>query len=539
MRTSFCIATRTTCKLAVGLSAILTLSGVPSLARAQSHFVQLSDSDRYSQRLAQDTAPQSSESIDRLEAAVLTLDNRRPRDTINLRRRLAYSYHELGEQARAVEMLDSAVAIMRNGGSSSYASPVRMAPAYIAIGEAEIAEQLLTEAINSATSIRQLKDVAETYRSVGEVDLAVSALSRTVDFMSELSVSKRSLMHSIGTVAHAYSQIENASIDLTELMLLAETTIETCNRRCPDSTLSTALSLLSIAQSKHGDAKVAEQLAARAFALVQESEQTGYIVAEVATAYGYVEDTEVAESALTELMVLAESRLSSVDPVEPAVALGAIAKSYAQIGNQKKSEEALAVLSDAFGDSLFMMYLIFDIHEKMNNEEAKERVIQQMFEKLPLLREVEFTISDVTSGYAGIDGLVEAYVYTTDDAVAQERLIVLESFFEDALFDPLGIPGQLNKLVWAASRRGDSESAQRLLAEATDALESGESGIELRQRERATVIRILSSSYGLQEDNAFRQAGLDRLQRIANDTLEPEQKAEVSDVIIRDRAWVQ
>ena len=460
-----------------------------------------------------------------MDAAVLTTEHYDGEDAdsnqIRLLRRLAQAYSALGEQTRAVELLDQATAIAQDS-ESRFLSPIRIVPTYIKIGETEKAEALLDEAIAASDYIqtRYLLDIAAASVFTENTELAASALSQAVDYLesSAAEENSRGSVYSVGSIAQAYSRLGDetaAEEGLSRLVALIDAEVETdAIEDRSRGRLATALSQLSIAQSEQGNTDSAEALALQAMEIIRDGEQTGYIAADVAAAYGYIEDIDVAEQALLELTQLAMDDLSSNDPIGPVSALRAIAIADEQKGNTEKSEEALAVVTETFGDSLYMLGAILGIYTDMENVAAQETTIQQMFDKLPLLREAGLVVSDVTSGYAGIDGVVEGYIQTVDDELAQERLAMLERFFKEVQFDPLDTPGQLAILARAAARREDYATAQRLLAEATQQLETDS---DFCQERCVSEIGRLANGYTWLEDDQARQDGFDRLQQVADD----------------------
>ncbi|MEL7330394.1 MAG: hypothetical protein AAGJ69_11265, partial [Cyanobacteria bacterium J06559_1] len=247
---------------------------------------------------------------------------------------------------------------------------------------------------------------------------------------------------------------------------------------------------------------------------------------------GYAEDKAVAQQALAEITALAVSNLSSGDPIGPVSALGAVAIAQKQLGNLAESEQALEIIVENFGESLYMLGGLLGIYSEMGDSPGQEAVIQQMFDKLPQLRNARLVVSDVTAGYAGISGLVEAYIQTTNDELAAERLALLESFFKEVEFDPLGRSGQLAIIAAAAAERDDYAAAQRLLQEATQALAADES---LSERDYANAISRLAYGYSRLIDDGAKQVGLDQLQQIANDSLPPKQNNKLAGLITRAR----
>ena len=538
-------AIRQVSKLAAGSAIVLTVSGFPAVIHAQtaSSGPNISVPTR-EQILAESFSPAVEEKIGWLDEAVLSYDNTASEDSdsdkIYAMRTLARSYSSLGSQTRAIELLDRAVTIAQES-ESRYLLPVRIIPTYIEIGEIETAEDLRSQAMAPNGYIRTdyLIDIVDAYSAADRQDLALATLSQAVDHLEFVAATEeeRSLVYSIGEFAQAYDQLNDKTATeaaLSRLVVLIDSEGEAPGTGTgrTNGQLVTALSQLSIAQSNQGKPDVAEALVARAMALVRDGEKTGYITAEVARAYGYLEDTAVSEQALPRLTQLAIEDIDSTDPIGPVSLLSAVAIAYEQIGNTAKSEAALAIVTDKFEDP-YMLGAILGIYLEMDNDAGQEATIQKMFDWLPLLREAEFTVSDVTAGYSGISGLVEAYIYTADDALAQERLALLESFFTEVHFDPLYIPGQLAILARAAAARGDDAAAQRLLAEATQRLETD---IDLCGRYCVGAINRIASSYTLLENEQVKQTGFNQLQQIANDSLDTEQKNAIRRMLIRARA---
>ena len=530
------------------MAGTLSISSIPFAAYAQGEpspttTSPLQNGQSLTESSSRRSAPTAEEKISRLDAAVLTTEHYDGEDAdsnqIRLLRRLAQAYSALGEQTRAVELLDQATAIAQDS-ESRFLSPIRIVPTYIKIGETEKAEALLDEAIAASDYIqtRYLLDIAAASVFTENTELAASALSQAVDYLesSAAEENSRGSVYSVGSIAQAYSRLGDetaAEEGLSRLVALIDAEVETdAIEDRSRGRLATALSQLSIAQSEQGNTDSAEALALQAMEIIRDGEQTGYIAADVAAAYGYIEDIDVAEQALLELTQLAMDDLSSNDPIGPVSALRAIAIAYEQKGNTEKSEEALAVVTETFGDSLYMLGAILGIYTDMENVAAQETTIQQMFDKLPLLREAGLVVSDVTSGYAGIDGVVEGYIQTVDDELAQERLAMLERFFKEVQFDPLDTPGQLAILARAAARREDYATAQRLLAEATQQLETDS---DFCQERCVSVIGRLANGYTWLEDDQAKQDGFDRLQQVADDNLDPEQRDSVSSLLTRAR----
>ena len=400
---------------------------------------------------------------------------------------------------------------------------------------------LLAEEIDSNDFIqmKRLIDIADAYSATNNVELAASTLSSATDYLEKRQGQEgRSIVSSIGTVAQAYGRLSSetaADAGLSRLVALLEAEVEANEAEISGSRLATTLSQLSVAQSQQGNTQAATALAEQAISVLQEWEVTGYIVAQVATAYGYLEDTAAVDQALVEMTQLAINDLDSTDPLGPVAALRAIATAYQQIGNFEKADDAIAIVEEKFGDSLFMLGAILAIHMDLENAAAQEATIQKMFDFMPLLLEAEFTISDVTAGYAGITGLVEAYIHTADDVKAQERLTQLENFFTKVQFEPQGISAQLMMLVSAAVQRGDEAEAQRLLEKVVQMLEIVEADSELCEEACAGLISRLARGYSWLEDDPVKQAGLDQLQQIAADNLNAEKREVINNAIIRAR----
>ena len=112
---------------------------------------------------------------------------------------------------------------------------------------------------------------------------------------------------------------------------------------------------------------------------------------------------------------------------------------------------------------------------------------------------------------------------------------MLENFFKATQFDPSGISGQLGMLAIAAGQREDYADAQRLLEEATKALEDEKA--QLTERWGGAAMYRLIAGYSLLENDQVKQAGFDEIEQIAN-TLSPERRQEVNNAIIRARAGV-
>ena len=526
-------------KLAVGSAVALGVSGLPAIAYTQFETSKTTlNYDASKSTVAVSAAMTDEEKIDVLEAAVAKVDTyNEDSQQVDALRGLAQSYSDLGLQGRAIELLDRAVAIVRNS-NSQYLTPMRVVPTYIEIGEVEAAEHLMAQIVADGNArTNYFIKVAEAYGSIGDAERELSTLSRTIDRLESLAAQEnQNIMSAIGSVATAYNSIEDERATpaaLFRLVQLAENEIIMHGTEISGDRLAVTLSQLSVAYSKQGNAEQAEALAARAMEIIRSGEETGYTTAEVATAYGYIQDREISEPALATIRELAVDDLGSTDPIGPYSALGAVAIAYDRLGHTEKSEEAIAVLTDTFGDSLYMLGAILSLHVEMDNAAAKEATIQKMFEMLPLLREANLVVSDVTAGYSGLTGIVEGYVYTEDDAIAQERLALLESFFTEVHFDPLYFPGQLAILARAAASRGDRAAAQRLLEDGTQRLEAD---IDACERYCTGVINSLAAGYTRLEDDQARQSGFDKLQQIADDNLDDEVRDSVSNTLTLYRA---
>jgi len=482
--------------------------------------------------------------IARIEAAVLTIETHAgeysTKDKIDILLQMAKAYSTLGEQARAVELLDNAVQLTQEDALERYpASPFRVVPTYIYMGETDAAESLLAHMIEAGDDIKisHLTDMAAAYIATRNSELADGKLSLAIDALGEPAdwASGSSFIYYIGEIAKQYTQLPDSSLAQAGLSRLLVFINDGADAYGPDrfnKQFAIALSQLAIGHTHQGNTQAVPSLLAQALARIQDGEQTGYITADVARAYGYAEDNAVAQQALAEITALAVSNLSSGDPIGPVSALGAVAIAQKQLGNLSESEQALAIIADNFGESLYMLGGLLGIYSEMGDSSGQEAVIQQMFDKLPQLRNAQLVVSDVTASYAGISGLVEAYIQTTNDELAAERLALLESFFKEVEFDPLGRSGQLAMVATAAVRRRDYASAQRLLIEATQALAADGS---LSEREYANAISRLTYGYHRLIDDGAKQAGLDALQQIANDNLSAEQNSRVTGIITRAR----
>ncbi|MEO0806194.1 MAG: hypothetical protein AAFY33_07800 [Cyanobacteria bacterium J06643_4] len=548
-------------KIAVGSAIAFTISSLPTIAHAQSGPSVIEQSVIESQQTTESFSTVS-QKIARLNAAVAAVENipgedaEATREKIDSLKRLAIAYSSLGEQSQAVALLDRAVQIARDSASAEYpTSPIRIVQTYIRIGEPEAAETLLTqirERQEGAAGI-WLSRIAEAYTDTGHDERAAAVLTWRVDWLSRVIVSNRdndssdspeflnsrvgeSVLNSIGILADDYSKLADpiaAQAGLARLTTLMETVTEEYGTDDMGSLLIRTLSQLAKAHGQQGDTEMANVLLARAMEQMrrEEGRPTAYTIALTAEAYGHLGDRTVSEQALAELTQITVEGMPSPDQVVFVYEeLGAIAGAYNRIGNSSQAQQTIAPIIESANAGPFILSAL--IAYSNMTEVGQEVLIQTLFDQLPLLREAELTISDVTAGYSGITGLVEGYVATTNDAAAQGRLAMLESFFKDIQFDPLGIPAQLGMLARAAAAREDNETAQRLLSEATQMLEAD---IGLCQAQCERIMSSLIWSYSALDSQA-RQPGLDRLQQIADDHLDTAQREEINISITMARA---
>lgn len=537
---------------AMSLTGTILLAGsfpTAALAQAAPSAALLLTSEQVAVNASTDTAPPTvEEQIARLDAAVLTItespEELSTRTKIRGLLHIARAYSELGEQAHSISLLAQAVQIAEDSSSDSYPiSPTIVIPGYIAIGETETAENMLAQTVASGErlQITQLITIAEAYGAVGNVEMATSKLSQAVEQLGHPTAEIHGgyYVSNLGSLAKSYSQLPESAItqeELISLLLLTEAAIALYNEGDFNTEFVTAFSKIAILLSQQGNTEGAQTMLARAMERVRGGEETGYITAEVARAYGYLDDKAIAEQALSELMQLALNNLDSTDPIGPVSALGAIAAAHNQLGNPAQAQQALVPIEEAFGESLYMLGALLIIHTELENIPAQQAVIQQMFDKLPLLRNVRFTVSDVTVGYSGLSGLLEAYIATTDDAIAAEYMVELESFFRETEFDPSGISGQLGMLAIAAARRGDDAVAQRLLTESAAMLTT--EGEQLTERGRFTALYSLRNGYSLLENEQVKRAGFDAIAQLADRFLNAENQLKINNAIIRARAGV-
>ncbi|MEL6556130.1 MAG: hypothetical protein AAFQ63_22125 [Cyanobacteria bacterium J06621_11] len=480
------------------------------------------------------------EQIARLDAAFLTLDNLdgefADRDRIYYLRRLAEAYSDVDEHSRAIALLDRAVEIAFSAEYVDARPLFRAISTYISIGEIEAAEALMRRvvALDPLRGTEKLAQISRAYLATN-AELAVFTLSQATDLLGDPSdwAEPGFAFMDVGILANAYGELADpaAGEGLSHLVALTDAGIEAYGLDKYSSVVALTVSQLAVAQAKQGNSESAERLVRQALEIVREGGEASFIVSTVAIAYGYIEDSAVAEQVLDELMQLTMRSLTSDDLVGSALAVGRIAVAYDKIGNQAQSERALTVLSENFGDSLTGLDVILSIHVGMGDAARSEAVVQKMFEMLPQLETIN--VAAFPLGYSELGGLINGYLQTTDDELARERLAMLETYFKDVQFDPHSVSTQLLRLARAAMEKGDQTAAQRLLFEAVSTLETSES---LEQEQYFNTISNIALGYRSLENTQARQVGLDKLQQVANDRLDLAQRDSFNDKIIRARA---
>ena len=407
-------------KLVLSSAIALTVNGLvssPSVAYTQVEPATAQNGATTEHLLAVDeSTPTVEEQIARLDAAVLTVTNNTddfsPRNKIRMLRRMAEAYSELGEQTRAVKLLDEAVQVARDTASERRPiAPYSLATAYIDIGEITTAENLLSQVLESEDNLStgQLISVAYAYDAAGNTARAASTRSFAIDLLGDPSVWEgcgdwscspgNGLLSYVKSLAESYSQLPSsadAQPELSRLTTLLEAGIEHYGSAAEadasnsgfqlhtierySGRIITSMTTLAIAHSHPGFEAAATGLLEQAMERVRTDEESGYTITEIATAYGYINDKAVVEQALSELTELAVSDLSPSDPVGPLFALGAIAATQQQIGNPELSEQAIQILLDEYGNSIYMLGGILGVYSRMDNVPAQQATIQQMLD---------------------------------------------------------------------------------------------------------------------------------------------------------------
>ena len=535
--------------------------------------------------------------LKRLETALQIIDKRieslepaggTPWTSIYRLAGLARAYNEVGDREQAVELLARAVLIAKQYSvDNGYDYPkalVQIAPYYDDIGEPEIADDLLKQAIEVALTSdstgTMLGFVAEAYAKIEDSQIKEEGLLNIVELVANSKGPARNSIggYSLARFFTAYAQIEDsaaASEGLTQLLelklVLADKAATTEDRR---SVLSLGtLTQFAIAFGQHNNPEAAKELLDWAMEILRSSEESEgksrYSIGMVASAYGYLGNIDDATPGLKELMTMAqltapplednlteEQKLQAIhsklyDDLAP---LSAIAVAYGRLGDTEKAREILGSYIERLrqienSGSVLLFGSIVQSYKEIDDLAGQESTLQQLFDEVPALKEISsqgLNIADVTPGYLGITTLLESYIATPNDAIAQARLKVLEDFFKDIRYGEYAFSGQLSDLASAAVIRGDEENAHRLMLDAMQLVgtpedqlipddprfnvirRSGENFDKVQQR---YVLSNMATNYGQIENEKIKSAGLEALKQAASKVEDPEFRADVEDAI--------
>lgn len=508
--------------------------------------------------------------------------------------KLARAYSEAGEHTQAVDLLNRAVEFAEQYSvDDGYDYPkalVQIAPYYDSIGETAAADELLKQAIEVALTSdstgTMLGFVAEAYAKLGDKQVTEKGLLNIVELVTDPnSPAYNSLRgYSFGRFLEAYLQIENdaaAREGLSKLLSSRIALLEASENEDHPNTLSfQTLSQFATAFGKHNDPETAKNLLAQVMERLrsnQEDERKNlYRIGIITSAYGYLGDTVAAEQGLSELMEMfrsintfpqldnptKEQQLQAIytNLYDDSAPLSTIAAAYGRIGNIEKAQEILGAYRDRLrqienSGNVLLFGPVVQAYEEIGDVAGQEDVLQQMFNEVPALKEGAsqgVNIADVTPGYMGITTLLDGYIATPDDAIAQERLKVLEDFFRDIRYDEHAFSGQLTDLAAAALARGDEENAHRLMLDAMqlvgtpedqfipddprfNALKKGEDFEKSQQRH---VLGSIARNYGQIKDEQMRAVGLEALELAATRIDDAKFRADVERAITLSYAGI-
>ncbi|MEO0708982.1 MAG: hypothetical protein AAF050_25445, partial [Cyanobacteria bacterium J06649_5] len=304
--------------------------------------------------------------LERLDAVALTLtEEGTPENRINILRRLAKGYGDIGKQERALQILDQAVLIAeqitapplalsddsaredasdtttatesstaeqarRNDASSELAQRyvraiARIAPDYSRLGDTKTAQNLLEQATETSLTLTgryrsggsELDKIVKAYTLIEEADVTEAGLLTLLDLVTDLEgpVWKNSNGPYIPKgMVEGFAQLENAAVANEGLSRLYETKLamleaSTAENK-PDGLSIRTLTQFAIAHSQQNNADTAEALMAQAIEVIRNSDlgirdlQTIGLVAE---ACGYLPDAAAGEQKLAELQQIIQT----------------------------------------------------------------------------------------------------------------------------------------------------------------------------------------------------------------------------------------
>ncbi|MEO0374171.1 MAG: tetratricopeptide repeat protein, partial [Cyanobacteria bacterium P01_A01_bin.17] len=544
----------------------------------------------------------TAEQIKRLDAAVLTVDdgsNGNPKNSIDTLHRLADAYSEIGEQARAIELLERSELIASENAAALYSYPrtvARIASYYSGIGEVATAQRLLEQSVeliltspNERLRPYAIGDIAKAYSLIDDPDTTQSGLANLLELVTDADspLWKTRTPFAPKELIDAYRQLDDtaeANKGLSKLIEIKRQQATATADGTPKSLSIDTLSQFATAYSQQGNTESAEKLLDQAMELVQNSKENGrrfYDIGKIAAAYGDLDDVAAAEQALADLTTLSQSTTLPFEREEQAKAdelrvsfarieydlsaLLPIAIAYSKLGNRSKAQEVLTPLTERFSafeaagilaGGLIYIEPLARTYKEIGDIQGQQAILQQVFAAVPALQKSAskgLNIADVTPGYLGIGTLVSGYLETEDDAIAQARLQILEDFFKQVRFGEGGFSSQLTGLASATIARGDEATAHRLMTEAMQLLGTPEDqlipddsrfsvvrvdGANFEQVQHGKVLRNMARNYGSMKGEQMRQAGLEATQQLAAKLLKPELRSEIDNAIVRAYAGI-
>ncbi|MEL6778364.1 MAG: hypothetical protein AAFO06_14005 [Cyanobacteria bacterium J06597_16] len=310
--------------------------------------------------------------LERLNAAALTLDEEgSPEDRINRLRRLAKGYGEIGEQERALQLLNQAVLIAEqikapplavavpddnasDEASDNSSEPTtateyfaaqqaerdaepsalaqryvraiaRIAPDYSRLGDTKTAQNLLEQATETSLTLTgryrsggsELDKIVKAYTLIEEADVTEAGLLTLLDLVTDLE--GPAWKNSNGPyipkgMVEGFAQLENAAVANEGLSRLYETKLamleaSTAENK-PDGLSIRTLTQFAIAHSQQNNADTAEALMAQAIEVIRNSDlgiRDLQTIGLVAEACGYLPDAAAGEQKLAELQQIIQT----------------------------------------------------------------------------------------------------------------------------------------------------------------------------------------------------------------------------------------
>ncbi|MBW4419923.1 MAG: hypothetical protein KME13_11940 [Myxacorys californica WJT36-NPBG1] len=398
-----------------------------------------------------------------------------------------------GETQKAQQLLSHALDVTKSikDESSKAESLQSIAEAYGKLGDAEQGKQLLVQVLNSAKSIKDesskaesLQSIAEAYGKLGDAEQGKQLLAQALNSAKSIE-SESSKAESLQSIAEAYGKLGDAEQGKQLLVQV----LNSAKSIKDESSKAESLQSIAEAYGKLGDAEQGKQLLAQALnsaKSIKDESSKAESLQSIAEAYGKLGDAEQGKQLLVQVLNSAKSIESESSKAE---SLQSIAEASGKLGDAEQGKQLLAqALNSAKSikdesSKAESLQSIAEASGKLGDAEQGKQLLAQALNSAK-------SIKDESSKAESLQSIAEASG-KLGDAEQGKQLLAQALNSTKSIESESRRAKSLQSIAEASGKLGDAEQGKQLLAQALNSAKSIKD-----ESSKAESLQSIAEAYG-------------------------------------------